>query len=139
MEILTGKDANATTLVVIHSTPYNIELISRETFKSGLPYKISAYVKYYDRKQMVIDEINSVKFKITYHYDDIPENNREDCEHLWKNKEMTTFEAYIVEGVADKDIEIPLTANKIDILVSSTKLLNKIKKLLLSFNFRFRI
>lgn len=67
---LSGKEANATTKVKIHTTRYKIDLTkSNDKFKPGLPYKVSALVRAHDQNMPVTDRHNPLKFTVTYFYD----------------------------------------------------------------------
>lgn len=67
---LSGKEANATTKVKIHTTRHKIDLKkSDDKFKPGLPYKVSALVRFHDRDMPVSDRHNPLKFTVTYFYD----------------------------------------------------------------------
>jgi Macroglobulin domain MG3/MG2 domain len=69
-EGLSGKEANATTKVTIHETPHKIQLSkSNDKFKPGLPYKITASVRYHDKNAPVTDTQNPIKINVTYYYD----------------------------------------------------------------------
>ena len=64
-EELSGKEQNATAKVQIHVTPHKMEFKkSGETFKPGLPYKVTAILKYHDKNAPVTDTQNPVKFTI---------------------------------------------------------------------------
>lgn len=67
---LSGKEANASAKVTIHTTRYKIDLTkSNDKFKPGLPYKVSALVRAHDQNMPVTDKHNSLKFTIHYFYD----------------------------------------------------------------------
>lgn len=64
---LTEREVNATASVIIHTTPHKIELTkSSETFKIGLPFSITAIVKYHDKNAPVNDEHNRMIFTVKY-------------------------------------------------------------------------
>ena len=69
-EELTGREQNATAMVTIHETPHKIEMEkSPDNFKPGLPFSVTAIVKYHDKNAPVSDDINPVNFTIKYYYD----------------------------------------------------------------------
>lgn len=68
-EELSGKEANATARVEVHKTPHKMELTtSASKVKPGLPFKVTASVKFHDKDFPVTDKYNPVNYTVTYYY-----------------------------------------------------------------------
>jgi CD109 antigen len=118
---LSGKEATASTKVVIHVTPHKIELKkSSEKFKPELPFDVTAVVTAHSRGAPVSDERNPVKFVVTSYYEilrrikanpnEIVGGRRmrpnEDYECWEENFYVKEHKVFPVNGVAKLDIEI---------------------------------
>ncbi|CAG9810736.1 unnamed protein product [Chironomus riparius] len=69
-EQLSGKEANASTTVEVHKTPHKMDLSkSAEKIKPGLPFKITADIRFHDKNTPVSDKFNPVNFTVSYFYD----------------------------------------------------------------------
>jgi CD109 antigen len=136
-EELTGKEQNATAMVTIHITPHTIELVkSADSFKPGLPFSVSAFVKFHDKEVPVSDKHNPVKFTLKFYYDVMRNctrrkylnqnpwdyrnppsaymNETYDCREE-KNYEEKQ-EVFLVNGESKINIEISSNATRFDVI-----------------------
>ena len=66
-EHFSGEKVTATTDVKIHKTPYDLTLEkSSEKFKHGLPFYVTARIRFHDKSDLVTDNTNAVKFTVNY-------------------------------------------------------------------------
>lgn len=140
-EKLTEREQNATTTVMIHITPHKIDIKkSSEKFKPGLPFKVSAIVKYHDKDVPVTDEFNPLKLTITYFYNLMRFCTRRRYEHVpWRSfrpddsyqqptyttetyecREEKSYDkvkdVFLSSGISVIDIDIPANTTRIDVV-----------------------
>lgn len=93
---LSGKEANATTKVKIHTNRYKIDLKkSADKFKPGLPFKVSALVRMHDKNMPVTDKHNPLRFTVTYFYDVMRKCQRRPHGYWYHRKYPTPVEMVI--------------------------------------------
>ncbi|XP_070505052.1 CD109 antigen-like [Chironomus tepperi] len=69
-EQLSGKEANASKTVEVHKTPHKMSLTtSADRIKPGLPFKVTADIRFHDKNTPVNDKFNPVNFTVSYFYD----------------------------------------------------------------------
>lgn len=143
-EELTGRELNATATVTVHVTPHKIDLTkSSNNFKPGLPFSVTAYVKYHDQSAPVSDKTNPLKFTIKYYYDVLRtcQRNRyqyrrnylyfgEDSFPITSEFPIESYECreehsydevkevFLTNGVSKVDIVIPSNTTRIDVAAS---------------------
>lgn len=94
-EELTEREQNATASVTIHPTPHKIELEkSSQYFKPGLPFSVTAFVKYHDKDAPVSDPNNPLKFTITYFYDTLRTCKRRLYDYYYHRRNPNTDATY---------------------------------------------
>lgn len=129
-EELSGKEATASTEVKIHITPHKIELKkSSEKFKPGLPFSVTAIVKFHDKNAPVTDAENPLKFTTTLYWDILrkyrqPEpavvagrrmKPNEEYE-VWEQQfETKNYEVFPNNGFAKLDIELRKNITHFDV------------------------
>jgi CD109 antigen len=135
-EELTEREQNATTMVKIHITPHKIDLEkSSDKFKPGLPFSVSAVVKFHDKNAPVSDKFNPLKFTIKFYYDIMRSCNRRryDYNHWSETRDQPpsftteTYECreeksheekkevFLTNGISKIDIDIPSNTTRIDV------------------------
>lgn len=114
-EILTGKKANESKIIVVHEkTSHKVELIRKEIrMKPGFPFALKAVVKKFD-ESIEMNEENKVEFKVTF-YQSRPKT-AENLSQLRMNTigSDVTIEKFnqveLKEGVADYVFDVPKSA-----------------------------
>ncbi|KAG5667286.1 hypothetical protein PVAND_015272 [Polypedilum vanderplanki] len=106
-EELSGKEANATTQVEVHETRHKIELTKDdgEKIKPGLPYRVTAHVKYHDRDMPVTDKHNPIVFNISYYYD-VPRTCKR---RIWNQPWRPYHREIVIEDSSSNDDETTTT------------------------------
>lgn len=83
-EQLSGKEANASTTVEVHKTPHKMELSkSADRIKPGLPFKVTADIRFHDKNTPVNDKFNPANFTISYFYD-VPKTCKRRIYNHWR-------------------------------------------------------
>lgn len=132
-EELSGKEQNATAKVQVHTTPHKIEFKKGgEKFKPGLPFKITAIVKFQDKNAPVTDKVNPVKFKTKFfhfvekkcnypHFGWNQWNSRENSENEYDCGREESYEVvkeiFSVRGRAELTIDVPSIAKRLNVEV----------------------
>ena len=113
-EQLSGKEANASTTVEVHKTPHKMKLSkSAEKIKPGLPFKITADIRFHDKNTPVSDKFNPVNFTVNYYYD-VPKKCKKRLYNSWRpygpmSDEITPIPIALIPTDAATDAEATTT------------------------------
>lgn len=115
-EQLSGREHSASKTVTIHTTPHEIELRqSSDKIKPGLPFTVTAIVKFLDGSPDVDDE-NPVEFNVIYfHANKLKKRKTGPDTYTYQLCSEHRIKKCLVNGTAVLDIDVPRDVKQIEV------------------------